>query len=162
MSFVAKRVTNSVDQFRFMSSPRMGQGPQRTPNKIRNFLHLPWDTPMACPVAAGSRRSPRAAADAEHAAAKAALLRLRIAEKRRIQRSTEIIVTARDSWSRMVPPPLRPPGQEQAWSLVQAPAPAPPLRLPMPPAAVLPGGPLSQRASFSSQSVSSTSSPPAG
>jgi hypothetical protein len=62
----------------------------------------------------------------------------------------------------MVPPPLkmRAPGQEQAWLLVRAPA--LPLGLLMPPAAMLPGGPLPQWASFSSQSVSSTSSPPAG
>src|SRR5215471_13819686 len=50
------------------------------------------------------------------------------------------IATARDSWSRMVPlPRLRAPGQQQA----QASA------LPRPPAAMLPVGLVSQRASFS-------------
>src|SRR5258708_17418657 len=74
---------------------------------------------------------------------------------------TEIIVPARDSWSRMVPPPLgmRAPGQEQAQPLVQAPALL--LGLPRLPAAMLPRGPLPQPASFSSQPASSAAPPPA-
>jgi hypothetical protein len=35
---------------------------------------------------------------------------------------TEIIAMARNSWSRMVPSPVRTPGQEQAQPLVRAPA----------------------------------------
>jgi hypothetical protein len=68
-----------------------------------------------------------------------------------------IIVTARDGWSRMVPSPLRPRGQEQAQLLVRA------VALPRPSAAVRLDGPLPQRASFSWQpvSISSTVSPPA-
>jgi len=62
----------------------------------------------------------------------------------------------------MLPPPLgmRAPGQEQAQQLVRAPA--LPLELPRPPAAMLPGEPLPQPASFSWQPVSSAASPPAG
>ena len=68
----------------------------------------------------------------------------------------------KDSWSRMLQPPLgmRTPGQEQAQPLVRAPA--LPLLLPRPPAAMLPGGPLLQRASFSSEPASSAGPPPAG
>ena len=70
---------------------------------------------------------------------------------------TEIIATAKDSWSRMVPPPpeLRAREQEQAQALVQASA------LPRPPARMPPDGPLPQRASFSSQPASSEGSPAA-
>jgi hypothetical protein len=65
---------------------------------------------------------------------------------------TVTIATARDSWSRMLPPPpgLRAPGREQA--LVRASA--LPLALLRPPAAMLPDRPPPQRASFSSPPAS--------
>ena len=67
----------------------------------------------------------------------------------------------KDSWSRMLQPPLgmRTPGREQAQPLVRPPAQT--SALPRPPAAMLPVGLVSQLASFSSQSASSAS-PPAG
>jgi hypothetical protein len=66
-----------------------------------------------------------------------------------IRPPTEIIVTAKDSWSRMLPLPLgmTAAGQEQAQVLVRAPA--LPWGRPRPPAAMLPGEPLPRRASFS-------------
>ena len=47
------------------------------------WLHRIWPSPLHAHLRAEHRRSPRAAADAEHALAKAALLRIRIEEKQR-------------------------------------------------------------------------------